>query len=485
MRLSNNLRVKFMKKTVFFKLFLNNVIIIIISTMIIAMAGYILISHTVYRERVETLKGNATAISGFINSGATPELLESFIYGFSHSTGNDIIIIDNKGKVLMVSNVGDFYTPNTHSIDMEFCKEVLKGRDNIERGTLGGVYKSEMFTLQIPVMSPMPRQVVGAIFISTPAPTMIKMQLYLYRTLGIAIICVLLLSLIISYALSKKISKPIKDMGRAVKKFAKGDFSSRVEHDEKGYNITEIEELANSFNDMAFSLEKAEDIRNNFISDVSHELRTPMTTIGGFVDGILDGTIPSEKQNDYLVIVKDEVTRLSSLVNSFLDVTRSESGSQPLELSNFDINETIRRMMINFENKISEKEIFVDIDFDEEQCFVRADLSEIKRVLTNLIENAIKFTNIQGIIKISVKSKQQEAEISVYNTGCGIAENDRKLIFERFYKVDKSRSLNREGTGIGLYIVKEIINRHGKNIEVKSCENEYAEFIFTLDKAKN
>ncbi len=474
-----------MKKTVFFKLFFNNIIIIIISTLILAMSGYVLISHTAYRERVETLKGNATAISGFINSGVTPERLESFIYGFSHSTGNSIIIIDDKGKMLMVSSVGDFYTPNISSVDMEYCKEVLRGREHIDRGTLGGVYKTEMFTLQMPVVSPNPRQVVGAIFISAPAPKILRMQLYLYRTLGIAIICVLLLSLVISYALSRKISKPIKDMGCAVKKFAKGDFSSRVEPGEKGYNITEIEELAESFNDMAFSLEKAEDIRNNFISDVSHELRTPMTTIGGFVDGILDGTIPADKQNDYLVIVKDEVSRLSSLVNSFLDVTRSESGSHPLELSNFDINETIRRMMVNFESKISEKEIFVDINFDAEQCCVRADLGEIKRVLTNLIENAIKFTNTQGIIKISVRSKQQDAEISVYNTGCGIAENDRKLIFERFYKADKSRSLNREGTGIGLYIVKEIINRHGKNIEVKSQENEYAEFIFTLDKVKS
>ncbi|MBQ9757193.1 MAG: HAMP domain-containing histidine kinase [Clostridia bacterium] len=473
-----------MKKTVFFKLFFNNIIIIIISTLILAMSGYVLISHTVYRERVETLKGSATAISGFINSDVAPERLESFIYGFSHSTGNSIIIIDNKGKILMVSTVGDFYSDNVAQINMEYCKDVLSGKDHINRGTLGGVYKTEMFTLQMPVVSTRPNKVVGAIFISSPAPKMLRMQLYLYRTLGIAIVCVLLLSLLISYALSKKISKPIKDMGKAAKKFAKGDFSSRVEPGKKGYNITEIEELTKSFNDMAFSLEKAEDIRNNFISDVSHELRTPMTTIGGFVDGILDGTIPPERQNDYLAIVKDEVSRLSALVNSFLDVTRNESGGASLELSNFDVNEIIRRMMVNFESKISEKEIFVDIDFDAEQCLVKADLDAIKRVLTNLIENAIKFTNQKGMIRISVKTKQQNAEISVYNTGCGISEDDKKLIFERFYKVDKSRSLNREGTGIGLYIVKEIINRHGKHIEVRSVENEYAEFVFTLDKGK-
>jgi len=330
-----------------------------------------------------------------------------------------------------------------------------------------------------------PKSVLGAIFISAPAPEMRQMQLYLYRTLGIAILCVLLLSFLISYAFSKKISKPINAIGNAARKFAKGDFSSRVQTGKKGHDITEIEELTNSFNDMAFSLERAEDIRNNFISDVSHELRTPMTTIAGFVDGILDGTVPEDRQKDYLVIVKDEIARLSALVNSFLDVTRAETGGQPLEISNFDINEVIRRILFNFESRISEKQIYMEISFDTDPSFVRADSDAIKRVLTNLIENAIKFTNESGIIRISVITRQQEVSVAVYNTGCGISEDDQKMIFERFYKVDKSRSLNREGTGIGLYIVKDIINRHGKDIKVKSTENEYAEFIFTLDKGKN
>ena len=239
-----------------------------------------------------------------------------------------------------------------------------------------------------------------------------------------------------------------------------------------------------AFNDMAFHIEKAEDIRNNFISDVSHELRTPMTTIGGFVDGILDGTIPKDRQSDYLVIVKDEIARLSALTNSFLDVTRNSSGKQKLEMTNFDINETIRRTLFNFEQRICEKSLEVDVVFETESCVVKADKDEITRVLTNLIENAIKFTNEGGILRISTGSRQHEVFVSVYNTGCGIAEEDRKLIFERFYKADKSRSLNREGTGIGLFIVKEIINRHGGNISVKSVEGEYAEFIFTLGKGK-
>ena len=234
---------------------------------------------------------------------------------------------------------------------------------------------------------------------------------------------------------------------------------------------------------MAYSLEKAEDIRNNFLSDVAHELRTPMTTISGFVDGILDGTIPPERQEDYLTIVRDEVARLSGLVNSFLRLTRFETSNQNLELTNFDICETLRRTLVGFENNVEEKNLNVELNLQEEICIVRADMNAVRQVLTNLIENAIKFTNHGGLLKVSLASERSEVRISVYNTGCGISDEDKQMIFERFYKADKSRSLNREGTGIGLYIVKDILSRHGKSISVQSREGEFAEFSFKLDRA--
>lgn len=473
-----------MKKTVFSKIFLNNIIIITVSMLILMVSGYFMISRTVYNSRVDTLKDNANAISGFLSSGVPPERLENFLYGFSHSAKKNILIINKDGRILMESTIDNSYNSNMGLVEKKYCETVLSGREHIETGTMGGIYKNEMFTLQIPVVQRRSEEVVGAVLISTSAPEMIQLQGELWKTMSIAIVIVLLMSLALSYALSKRISKPIKGIGAAVNKFAKGDFSSRVELEEKKPNITEIEELAVAFNDMAFHLEKAEDIRNNFISDVSHELRTPMTTIGGFVDGILDGTIPSDRQSDYLMIVKDEITRLSALVNSFLDVTRSASGKQSLEMENFDLNETIRRALFNFEPRICGKNLEVDVVFDAESCIVKANRDAITRVLTNLIENAIKFTDESGTLKISTEIRQQEVFVSVYNTGCGIAEEDRKLIFERFYKADKSRSLNREGTGIGLFIVKEIINRHGKSISVKSVEGEYAEFMFTLDRGK-
>lgn len=473
-----------MKKTVFSRIFFINVIIIIISMLALALSGYFLISHHVYKERVDTLKDNANAISGFINSGVPPERLENFLYGFSRSSNKSILIIDKTGKILMASVMEKSFNHNIKYVDRKYYQDVLSGHEHIDKGTLGGIYTSEMFTLQLPVVAKPENVVIGAIFISANAPEMFHLQLGLYRTMGIAIIAVLLLSFALSFALSKNISKPIKAIGAAAKNFAKGDFSSRVKIHKNSYNITEIRELTNSFNDMAFSMEKADDIKNNFISDVSHELRTPMTTIGGFVDGILDGTIPQDRHTEYLTIVKDEITRLSSLVNSFLDVTRAETQNKTLKFTVFDINEAIRRSLISFENQISSKQINVGVSFETDVCMVRADIDGIRQVLTNLMENAVKFTPEGGTIKITVSERQQEVFVSIYNTGCGISQDDQKLIFERFYKADKSRSINRQGTGIGLYIVKDIINRHGKDIIVKSREGEYAEFTFTVERGK-
>ncbi len=472
-------------KSIFFRIFTINLIVIVASYMVLAIMQSILISQFVYREKIDGLKENARTIAQFIENGTTPEPLKHFLYGFSHSTKTNILIIDNSGEILLMSSLDNVYNQNHTMIEDKYRKNVMENREHIERGTLGGVYRIDMFTLQVPVVEKQDGAVIGAIFLSIPIPEMARAQTRLYKILALSLVLVVLISLMLSFALSRRISKPIKKIGSTAKQFARGDFSSRVVLNEKTDNIIEINELTQTFNDMAYSLEKSDDIRNNFLSDVAHELRTPMTTISGFVDGILDDTIPEERQKDYLVIVRDEVSRLSGLVNSFLNLTRLETGNQDMELTSFDINETIRRILVGFENRIEEKGIDIEFDTEDEHMQVRADMNMIRQVMTNLIENAIKFTDPKGKIKITTKAHRHEVTVSVYNTGCGISPQDIKMIFERFYKADKSRSQNRSGTGIGLYIVKDILNRHGKNITADSREGEYAEFVFTLDKAKN
>ncbi len=474
-----------MKKNIFIKIFSINLVTIIVSVLVLAVMQSILISQYVYKERINGLKENARTIATYIQNGTAPEHLTNFLYGFSHSTRTNIIIIDNHGNILLSATDENIYNSNTLRIEEKYCRDVLSNKEHLEKGTLNNVYKLDMFTLQVPIVAKQQNAVIGAIFISAPVPEMTKAQMQLFRILSLSILLVVLISFALSFALSRRISKPIKKIGNTAKRFAQGDFSSRVEIDTKTANIVEINELTTAFNDMAYSLEKADDIRNNFLSDVAHELRTPMTTISGFIDGILDEAIPPERQKDYLLIVKDEVSRLSALVTSFLNLTRLETGNQPLEITSFDICETVRRTLVGLESKIEEKSINVELDIPENSCIVAADMNLIRQVLVNLTENAIKFTPDGGLIKIGVTDVKTEFKVSIFNTGCGISDEDKKMIFERFYKADKSRSQNREGTGIGLYIVKDILNRHGKKIEVSSKEGEFAEFSFSLNKGKN
>ncbi len=471
-----------MKKSIFSKIFINNIIIILVSVLVLGVFQYFLISQYIFSERVNALEKNADAIIKFVQNGKSSESVLHFLNGFSHSTNTNIIITNNDGEILLASSPNNYMNKDVTHIEENYLSNVFSGKENIIKGTLGDLYKTPMFTLQMPILRG--SRLVGAILISNTVPEMSRMQNSLFKIILFSFLAVLLVSLILSYAISRRLSKPIKAIGTTAKRFASGDFSSRVNPGKKGHRIIEIDELTRSFNDMAETLEQSDKIRNNFISDVSHEIRTPMTTIGGFVDGILDDTIPHERHRDYLLIIKEEISRLSSLLNSFLDITRLQSDKNTLKFSAFDINETIRRTLVGFENSISEKNISVGISMESEKCMVRADMNSIRQVLTNLIENAVKFTQAEGTINISVSSTPSEAKITVYNTGCGIPEDEQKFIFERFYKADKSRAFNHRGTGIGLYIAKDIISRHGKEISVRSQEGVFAEFSFTLDKEK-
>lgn len=471
-----------MKKTVFSKLFFNNIIIITASFLVLTIVGGMLIGEAVTEEKDLSVKNTAHTIGSFIGNGIPRERLEHFLYGISQSSKNSILLVAPGGDILLASVDDQVYNRDMRKLPMNECVDVFKGEEVKETGNLGGVYTRNMINYKFPYYDG--DKVAMAVFISVRADLAMAQHYKLLKTLVISSVSVILLAFVLSYAFSKQISKPIREIGGNVKKVSKGELSSRVNPKGKTYNIREIRELADNFNEMAFHVEKTEELRNNFISDVSHELRTPMTTIGGFVDGILDGTIPPERQSEYLAIVKDEVSRLSALVNTFLEVARTENKNHTVELSEFDMNEVVRRTVINLESLIVEKEIYVDIIFETDPCFVKADKKLIKSVMNNLMENAIKFTNSKGKIRVSEKIRQNEVFISVYNTGCGIAENDKPFIFERFFKADKSRSTIK-GTGIGLYIVKDILNRHGKNITVESEEGKFAEFTFSLDRIKD
>ena len=216
------------------------------------------------------------------------------------------------------------------------------------------------------------------------------------------------------------------------------------------------------------------------MADVSHELRTPMTTISGFIDGMLDGTIPPEMQKKYLQIVSDEVKRLSRLVSSLLDVAKIQAGQMTYVMHNFDILETAGKNAFTFKDRVDQKNITLTVDMPQEPVYVKGDEDAIYRVIYNLMDNALKFTPEGGEITLGVSKKDGKAVVYVKNTGQGVSKKDAGHIFERFYKTDKSRGENKKGVGIGLYLVKSIVNAHGEDIYLTSKEGEFAQFAFTL-----
>ncbi len=471
-------------KTIFSRVLFTNLATVLIGIIILASLQMVLMNNFISRQSENALSKNADSIVSLINNGISRENLESVLTGFSRSSNNHIIITDSNGSVLVNTTDSGYWSSRESSVPVELLREVLSGKRNTVMGTMNGTFNETMFTLEVPIWNSNNDTVYGAVLISTPIPQQRNNLHEMFKILLFSALVVFIVSIILSYMLSKILASPIRRVSSSVREFAEGNMKSRVEIDRVDENVAELTELADSFNHMADAIERSEDVRMNFISDVSHELRTPMTTIGGFIDGILDGTVPADKQQTYLKIVKDEVTRLTRLVNTFLDITRMQSDKFNLTISDFDINEVIRLIIIGLGNKIDQKNLDIDLVFDRDVSYVKADADKIKMVLTNLIDNAIKFTDENGKITITTRVKGGEVQISVHNTGIGIPKEQQKIIFERLYKVDKSRAINKEGTGIGLYIAKSMLTAHGKDIKVNSVEGEYAEFTFSLDKGK-
>ena len=292
---------------------------------------------------------------------------------------------------------------------------------------------------------------------------------------------VMLAAVIAVYFITDRIIRPLKNMTSAAKSFGDGDFSTRV----AVYGSDEVAALGNAFNNMADSLQNLEKMRSSFLASVSHDLRTPMTTIAGFIDGIMSGAIPADKQEYYLQIISSEIHRLSRLVSQILDISRLESGDRKMNFETFDVAEVARIVLLSFEKKIDEKRLDVNFYADNEnEMLVCADKDAIHQVIYNLCHNAIKFSREEGRLEINISEYgPKQIKISVYDDGQTISEEESHKIFERFYKTDESRGLDKTGVGLGLYISKTIIDSHGETIGVNSSEGgEGCEFFFTLKK---
>jgi len=437
----------------------------------------------------QTAEITYTAVSGLMQDlGITyretleryPNFLTNSLDKLSRVSDSIILLTDENGKILL--KIGDKGNEVlTKSVPTDIIYNLSVKSNSYKYSTLGGVFSSRYLNYFYLITDSMKvdNTVVGAILICSSSTGVSGIVEQMTKTIIISSIWVFLAALIAVYFITERIIDPLKEMSRAARSFSKGRFDVRV----PASGTDEVAELATAFNNMATSLAKTEETRRQFLANVSHDLRTPMTSISGFIDGIMDGTIPPEKHNYYLGIVSSEVRRLSRLVNSLLDITRMQAGERKYTKIPFDISEMARLILISFEEKIDAKKLNVSFLCDEEKSIVYADRDAIHQVLYNLCDNAIKFIEEEGDLKISVTKKDKKYQISVYNTGQGIASEDIPYIFDRFYKSDSSRGLDKTGAGLGLYIVKSIIDSHEEEIHVNSQYGRFCEFVFTLTPA--
>lgn len=386
----------------------------------------------------------------------------------------DFMICDEGGHVLLSTD--ETLDGRVLTMPADMTRSIMEEGSSSRRDDLDGLYQSKRFVVGVPAVNSETLAVVGEVFAvatMTSLDTMWRGFVGLFFMTSFVSLMIAFMSA--SIAAMRQV-KPIREMAQATRLYAEGDFDVRMR--DYGRN-DEVGELAASFNNMAESLQQTERQRREFIANISHELKTPMTTIAGYTDGILDGTIPPENERRYLQIISNESRRLSRMVRRMLDVSQLQA-IDPLRGGNhFDICESMRRVLISMEQKINDRHLDVDADIPEEPILVLGDNDMITQVIYNLLENATKFAREGTALYLGITAIDGKARVTVRNLGDTIPADELPLLFERFHKSDKSRSEDKDGVGLGLYIVKTILEQHKEKINVTS-EDGVTTFTFSL-----
>jgi len=396
----------------------------------------------------------------------------------SQVTDADVVICDQEGRVILCSDALMGCEHQGLQLNPDYLEKVTAAGTDMATGMIRGLYAEQRYIVSMTIQSATAGQISGIVIVSLPTQSTTQILTRISNIFLTAAVFVVLISVLAVSVFARRESRPLRDMAKAANAFGHGDLEARVRVEDDCSE--EMGELALAFNNMASSLQKSEYQRQEFVANVSHELKTPMTTIAGYIDGILDGTIPQNRHRHYLQIVSDETKRLSRLVRSMLDISRLQDQQVPEEQKlHFDLEEAVGQVLITFEQKIYGKNLDVDVDFPPHPVYTMANQDAITQVVYNLIDNAVKFCPQGGTLGLKIKEGNTKAYISVSNDGETIPAEELPLVFDRFHKLDKSRSKNRDGWGLGLYIVKTIVTSHGENISVTS-KNGRTEFTFTM-----
>ncbi|MCB6899405.1 HAMP domain-containing histidine kinase [bacterium 210917-DFI.7.65] len=393
-------------------------------------------------------------------------------------SGDDVLICQTDGTVLLSSD--EHLVGKSVSLPESIVYEVLTNGTYSGMTDLGNLYHHREFIICMPVVNQYDGEITGIVAMVSDSTDLTEMWRAFAGIFFFTALTVLLTAVVACSMVTAQQTKPLQDIAKAARRFAGGNFDQRVV---KSGSIDEIDELADSFNAMADSLQRTELQRREFIANVSHELKTPMTTIGGYTDGILDGTIPPEKANQYLQTISDETKRLARLVRRMLDISRLQASDVIRDKKRFDICESMRCAIISMEKKIMDRGLDVAAEIPDEPVWVLGDPDLITQVIYNLLENAAKFAPQGSTLKLALGTRGGKALVAIQNQGDTIAPEELPLLFERFHKSDKSRSEDKDGVGLGLYIVKTILNQHREEIRVTS-ENGVTTFTFTVTMTK-
>lgn len=473
-----------MRKSLFSKIFFTQLIVSLIVIFLIIPTSFVMIGDFFVESNKEAILQDAGRVAALTSQiadvGGNEATWEFFRSGIEFAGGQSSVIVTNaNGDIIAAPK--NLTGVNISRIDKQFIEPAKEGNSVIRLYQKGSAFSEQTIVAIVPIqkydMVTKNRDFLGASIAFKPMPQIRHIQNRLIAIIFMAQIIAWIIAFIVAFILTRQIVKPLKKMRTAAKNIAAGNFNERIPIT----SSDEIGQLAESFNSMTRSLDELETMRSSFISDVSHELRTPMTIIRGFIEGVLDGTIPEVEKNKYLITVLDEVKRLNRLVNELLEASRLEQGKVKIEKKNVDMNRVAAESIFAYEQQLTEKNINVNLQLDENECMAMADKDSIKRVLINLIDNAIKFTPEGGDISVRTKQQDKKVYVSIENSGDGIGEEDLRHIWERFYKSDKSRSQDKKGVGLGLHIVKTIITQHGGEIYAESEEGKFARFTFVLD----
>ena len=489
---------RFKKKhlNLFAKYFLVITMVIFICFAVLGCSLLLFVSNYWRSEKTSLLKENALQVASttadLLGAGqldrdgkGTVAILCNTLTLVSSAIEADVFICNLDGSVILCK---DLFTPEMQEVNasscqihdgMHFPKEVVQKtiqKEYIRAGTLEGVYSDSHFIIGEPVI--VNGEPVALVFATKPTSSGLGPYLWnIFKMFLFSALMALLLAFVAVYVLTYNLIRPLREMSAATKRYARGDFSYRVDSQGSG---EELAELAGALNSMAKALAVLESSRRSFVANVSHELKTPMTTIGGFIDGMLDGTIPPEMQNHYLQLVSEETGRLARLIQNMLDLSKLESGEYQVNARMFNIWETLTGVALAAEQRINDGMIELEGLTMDEKVLVYADPDLIHQVAYNLLDNAIKFTPAGGTIRFSVEKLGPETEIAVWNSGQGISPEALPYVFQRFYKEDRSRGLHARGAGLGLNICKVLVNLSGGQIRVESQQGEWCRFVFTL-----